>query len=249
MRPRHVRALVLVGAALGLLVAPASVEAQVLSGRVVEEGSEAPVATALVRLLGEDGEPVAISVADSAGHYRVEAPGPGIYRLSAARLGFHTVESPLLDAALADGVYPIDLILQPAPVELPGFTVETNRVPPEVLARRVQLMTGMHPSSLRVKPIPVDVLLDHAERGHDLADMMRWTNAVGIITKETTEGPCFQVRNRGCLPIYLDGTRYSAELIPVIPLDMLETVVILYPHESIAYNSGAVLMYTEAWIR
>lgn len=226
-----------------------TLQAQVLVGRVVEDGSDAPVATAVVRLLGDDGEPVAVSIADSAGAYRVEAPRPGIYRLSASRLGFHTVESPLLDAALADGQYPIDLVMQPAPVELPGFTVETNRVPPEVLARRVRLMTGLNPASMRVQPIPYEDLVSHAERGHDLADMMRWTNEAGIVTQETTDGPCFKVRNRICLPIYLDGALFSPELTPLIPLDMLETVVILYPNESIAYNGGAVLMYTEAWIR
>lgn len=224
-------------------------DAQTLHGRVVEDGSEAAISTALVRLMGEEGDVLAISIADSAGYYRVEAPSPGVYRLSVSRLGFHTVESPLLDAAVEDGEYPIDLVMYPAPVELPGFTVETNRVSPERLARRVRLMTGLNPASMRVRPIPFEDLLDHAERGHDLADMMRWTNAVGIITKETTDGPCFQVRNRACLPIYLDGTRMNPELIAIIPLDMLETVVILYPHESIAYNDGAVLMYTEAWIR
>lgn len=235
--------------ALVLCGAPRLADAQVLRGRVVEDGSEAPVATALVRLLAADDEAVAMSIADSAGHYRIEAPAPGTYRLSVSRLGFHTVESPLLDASLADGEYPIDLVMQPAPVELPGFRVETNRVPAEVLARRVRLMTGLHPESMRVRPIPYEELLDHAERGHDLAGLMRWTNAAGIITKRTTDGPCFQVRNRSCLPVYLDGTWFNPELIPLVPLDMLETVIILYPLESIAYDAGAVLMYTEGWIR
>lgn len=235
--------------ALALCVVPELAGAQVLRGRVLEEETGVPVRTALIRLLSSDDEPVVMSIADSAGYYRVEAPAPGVYRLSVSRLGYHTVQSPLLDASLADGEYPIDLVMQPAPVELPGFTVETNRVPPEVLARRVQLMTGLHPESLRVRPIPYEELLSHAERGHDLEGLMRWTNAVGIITKQTTDGPCFQVRNRSCLPVYLDGTHFSPELIPLVPLDMLETVIILYPLESIAYDAGAVLMYTEGWIR
>ncbi len=232
-----------------LVALPGSVVAQTFEGRVLEQRGERPVSTALVRLLDDEGGEVALSIADSAGFYRVSAGAPGVYRLEAARLGFHRVESPLLEAGSEDGVYPIDLLMTAAPVELPGFTVLTNRVPDEVADRQIQLMTGLSPRSLRVEPIRYERLLDHAERGHDLEAMMRWTNEAGIVTRSTTDGPCFQVRGRSCLPVYLNGAAISLEIVSVIPLDMLHTAVILYPNESAVYNAGAILLYTEGWVR
>jgi hypothetical protein len=41
----------------------------------------------------------------------------------------------------------------------------------------------------------------------------------------------------------------SPELITVIPLDMVHTVLVVLPKEAIQYPTGAVLLYTEAWLR
>ena len=65
----------------------------------------------------------------------------------------------------------------------------------------------------------------------------------------TVDGPCFTLRNSGCLPVYFNGMRYRQEFLDVVPLDMVYTVVILYPGESLPYNTGAVLLYSEAWLR
>ena len=56
-------------------------------------------------------------------------------------------------------------------------------------------------------------------------------------------------RARGCLPVYLNGFPMAAELVPVIPLDMLDTAVVMFPGESIAYPTGGLLLFTEAWLR
>lgn len=216
---------------------------------MVDEVDDRPVVGVLVRLVDLSGEPLAISISDSTGAYRVQADVPGTYRLEAARLGYRKLETPQLELPSADGTYEVDMVLQAAPVELPGFTVETTRLSDEEVDRRVRLMVGLSPASLRVEPILRDVIVGHVERGHDLADLMRWGNTAGIVTLETNEGPCFQARGRGCIPIYLNGAAFSAELIDVLPLDMIEMVVVLYPKESIAYPGGAVLMYTDAWIR
>jgi hypothetical protein len=230
-------------------VGPSVLAAQTFQGRVLDVRDERAISTAVVRVLDPDGETVAVTIADSTGFYRVVTPGPGVYRLEALRLGFHRVESPLLDAAVAGGTYPIDLLMTAAPVELPGFTVETDRISEEQFERGVRFMVGLNPISLRAQPIRSEALLNHAERGHDITDVVRWGNSPGIVTMETTDGPCFKARNRSCLPVYLNGQLLNLEIVDLYPVEMLEAVVLLYPNESIAYPGGAVLMYTEAWLR
>ena len=89
-----------------------------LQGRVIGGGGEGPVATALVRLVDEEGARLAISIADSAGVYRVEAPGPETYRLQAERVGYEPTETPLLRAVNPDGVFNVDLVMTATPVEV-----------------------------------------------------------------------------------------------------------------------------------
>lgn len=230
-------------------VSAPSIEAQTLGGTVFDMSDDTPVSGALVRLVDTTGVAVAMSVSDEVGAYTLSADAPGTYRIEARRLGYRDFETPLLEVLSSDGRYEIDLVLETAPVELPGFTVETRRFGPEEVDRRVRLAIGMAPASLRLEPILRETLVEHAERAHTVADMVRWQNAAGLVTKETTEGPCIQARGGGCLPFYLNDVRFNPELIDVLPIDMLEMVVVLYPNESIAYPGGAVLMYTEAWIR
>lgn len=239
---------VLLACGVGLSTAR-SVAAQTLSGTVVDQSDDSPVSGVLVRLVDVDGEVRALSVSDEDGGYLLVADGPGTFRIGASRLGFRDFETPLLEVLSADGRYEIELVLEPAPIELPGFTVETRRIGPEEVERRVRLAVGLSPASLRLEPILRERLIEHAERAHTVADMVRWTNAAGLVTMETNEGPCVQARGRGCLPYYLNDVHFNAELVDVLPIDMLEMVVVLYPNESIAYPGGAVLMYTEAWIR
>lgn len=242
----------LLGSALGTALAglvalapPASVEAQVFHGRVVDGEDDRAVASALVRLVREDGGEGGVTAADSSGFYRLAAPEPGVYRLVAERLGYHDFETPLLDAADPDGVYPIDLLMRRAPVPIRGLEVSTEQAD-----REIRLMIGMHPRSLRFEPIRQGEIRSHVERAHDLSGLLRWRNTAGLVVIERPpDGPCYQVRARGCLPVYLNGFRMNPELVPLIPLDMLETIVVLYPKESMQYETGAVLLYTEAWLR
>jgi len=211
---------------------------------VLDEEGGTPVATALVRLVDEEGAERAITAADSAGRYLVSAGGPGVFRVVAERLGYVPFESPLLEARDPEGVYPLDLLMRRAPIPIRGLEVSAGQA-----EREIRLVTGISPRSMRVAPIRGAELRAHAELGRDVTGLVRWTNTAGVIVEATTDGPCFQVRSRGCLPVYLDGFRMSPGLVSLIPLDMLDTVVILYPNETIAYGGGAVLLYTEAWLR
>lgn len=239
----------IVAGLLCVLAAP-PLRAQTFAGRVIEDGSDQPVAAALVRLLDDEGEQIAIAIADSSGAYRLRAPEPGIYRLDAERIGFETFQTPLLDAGFADRSYPIDLVLRSDPLELPGFTVETARVSDERADREIRVMIGLNNASLRYRPIGFEEIQDHVDKAHTLVDVMRWSNNGGLVVSRRQDGPCFSLRGRGCLPVYLNGLPLRRDFVEGAPLDMLYRIVIVTPTDgTMAYPGGAVLLYTEAWLR
>jgi hypothetical protein len=130
-------------------------------------------------------------------------------------------------------------------VPIAGLEITT-----EQLDRQLRLLTGIAPRSLRWDPIRREDLVEHVERAHDLTALMRWGNYAGIEVQEPRVGePCYLVRRYGCLDVYLDGFLLTPETYALVPLDMLETVVVMSPNESIVYPRGAVLMYTLAWLR
>lgn len=234
-----------IGYALLLVISvPTAAESQAVEGRVLDEEDDRPVPTALVRLIDENGGEVALTAADSAGRYRVEADEPGVYRLTAERIGYEAMETPLLEMGRPDGVYPLDLLVRPAPIPIEGLEV-TDRE----LDRRMRLVLGRSPRALRWGAVDRQELEGHVERAHDLTDLMRWGNYPGIEVRETEEGPCYLMRRYGCLSAYLDGFVLTPETYDLVPLDMLHTIVLVAPLESIMYPGGAVLMYTEAWVR
>ncbi|NNF12257.1 MAG: carboxypeptidase regulatory-like domain-containing protein [Gemmatimonadetes bacterium] len=238
------RPLAVVAMALAMVSASEALLAQTVQGRVLDDEDDRPVGTAVVRLLDGDGEQRAIAAADSLGRYSLEVPEPGVYRLRAERLGYHAMETPLLEMGRADGLYPLDLLVRRAPVPIEGLEV-TNRD----VDRRVRLLTGISPAALRWRPLRQEDLRDHVERAHDLTALMRWGNYAGIEVMEYDDGPCYLMRRYGCLPVYLDGFPLTPGAFDLVALDMLHTVLVVAPNESIQYPRGGVLMYTPGWIR
>jgi len=244
---RVVRAASLLAIAAASLAS--TVQAQTFRGRVLDEADDQPVPTALVRLVAEDGEQLAVAIADSSGAYRLRAPRPGTYRLEAARIGYEDFQTPLLEAASATGVYPVDLVVRAEPLPLSGLTVET-RVTDREADRQIRRMIGITPASMRYRPIRLPEIQSHVDRAHSLTDLMRWTSNAGVEVRNTTEGPCYRVHRSGCLPVFLNGLPLERDFLDGVPLDMLYTIVIVSPTDvSMAYPGGAVLLYTEAWLR
>ncbi len=246
---RRLRLTLLMGAGVWIASTPVVSVAQTFQGRVLEDGTEAPVATALVTLLNADGEQVAVSIADEAGRYTVRAPEAGIYRLRAERIGFATFETPLLEAGASDRTYTVDLVLRTDPLQLPGFTVETNRLSNEAADRAVQLILGISPASLRIRPVGYEAIQEHVDRAHNLVDLLRWEAKAGLVITTNHQGPCISVRARGCLPVYLNGLRLRRDFVETVPLEMIYRVVVVTSTDgSMVYPSGAVLLFTEAWL-
>jgi hypothetical protein len=61
-------------------------------------------------------------------------------------------------------------------------------------------------------------------RGANISEMIDRLNIPNLQVFRTREGPCYQFRGRGCLPVHLDGARLGPASVSTIPLEMLSTV-------------------------
>lgn len=227
---------------------PLSAHAQIFRGRVLTEGDETPVPTAYVRLLDTDGETAAVTFADSAGRYRLEAPTPGEYRIVAEQLGYEAFSSPLLAVGTADQVYPVDVVLRREPIPVEGVVVTAQRR--ERLERQIRSDLGVHPSSLRFRPIGPETIREQAKRGRNVVELIRQQQLPSLYVRGRGDDLCFRfVRStRPCLPVYLDGAPLKPEFVSLVVLDLLESVVIVAPGESPSYRRGAVLLYSRRFL-
>jgi hypothetical protein len=98
--PRPIRVSRLLALAAALALAP-PLASQAVVGKLVEEGSRAPVAAVLVSLVDSAGRAVATAQTSADGGFMLAAPAAGTYRVRAERGGRAAVESEAL--ALAPG--------------------------------------------------------------------------------------------------------------------------------------------------
>ena len=71
-------------------------------------------------------------------------------------------------------------------------------VGPSQAERAIRLIVGMHPSSLLNEIVHYEEIQSHLERGHDLGDLLRWSNSAGLIVFRTKDGTCVSVRKVAC---------------------------------------------------
>ena len=89
---------------LALLASPSLLEAQVISGVLLEADSEAPLSAGIVKLLDQSSVEVAQLRTDSAGAFAFILPRRGAYRLRAEYPGLRTTTSPALSVSPPDTV-------------------------------------------------------------------------------------------------------------------------------------------------
>jgi hypothetical protein len=100
MRPVCLLALVVGALAVTLGVAPAS--AQSVRGQVLDDSTGLGLPGARVELLGLNGQVIQQGITPQDGAFRLRAPRPGQYRLTARRLGYAPRTTPPLDLTLTD---------------------------------------------------------------------------------------------------------------------------------------------------
>lgn len=166
------------GAAL-LLVAVAAgspVQAQRLSGRLVDLVSHQPIPHGLIILMSADGGPSRMVLSDAQGFWSFQVPAPGAYYVAAKRLGYQPWISgpvhigPSDDLASVFHLRPLPVVLEPVEVsaaavrhylELTGFYQRQKSdfgrfLTPEYIAKRratriTDLLSGL--PGVRVVPM------------------------------------------------------------------------------------------------
>lgn len=108
-----------------LCAGAASLSAQVLTGRVSEGGSGAPVSAALVELLDADSVQVAAALSEPDGAYRLAPPSRGRYLVRVRRLGYADRVFGPLDLT---GPERFDVELTTQPVRLEGLVATAGTV-------------------------------------------------------------------------------------------------------------------------
>ncbi len=230
-----------------LVAVPAALEAQTLQGRILSEADDEPVGDVVVRLLDSDGKPVVGALSDAAGRFTLEAPEPGAYRIVADHLGYERFESALLEVRDPARSYPVDLVLTPTPVPIEGVVVTAERI--DRVERELRAQLAMNPDALRWEPLMRPTVVEHAQRGHGVREMIQWSRTPGVTVQGVGEELCFRYRTQQCLPVYLDGAPIRPEFVSGIPLEMIEVAVVLTPTESVVYGGGGIILYSTGWMR
>ena len=205
----HCGKLTAVAVSIALSV-PAHLAGQAFQGSALDEMNNAPVATTLVRLISEDGNLRGSSIANASGFYSIDVPGPGIYRLEGQMLGYENFLTPPIEVRNPEGVHPVDLLLRVSPLLIESLVVSVE-LP-------VRSSFDVSPNSFRYKPIQFEDIQNHIGWGRDLSDALRRPIPWRLIAFNTTEGPCFSLRSRNCLPVPPNGMHLS----PDFPTDGLD---------------------------
>jgi hypothetical protein len=96
--------------------------AQLVSGKVVDDGTEQPVGGATIELMDTTGYVRATGASDTAGAFRIMVPRPGAYSLRISHIAYTTTETATIDAAVGKHVE-LELRLSPSAVALEPLRV------------------------------------------------------------------------------------------------------------------------------
>lgn len=100
--------------------------AQVVRGRVLEEGSGTPLAGAMIVLTDAGGDQAGRILTDDLGRFTLRAPRDGAYTLRADRIGYASVTSAPLELAAGAAAFH-DLVVPVEAIALANITVEGER--------------------------------------------------------------------------------------------------------------------------
>ena len=217
---------------------------QLVVGRIIEAQTSRPLAGTVVRLIDDSGAGRGSTATDQLGRYRIALPGLGIYRVRVEQLGYESQDSETVEVQSVADTLTVDFRMRPAPIPIQGVQVDADRV-----NRRLREFLGMSAGQLRIKPIRQPTIQDFVVRGSNVSEMIASQPIPNLQVLRTREGPCYQFRARGCLPVYLDGARLTRRTPNDIPLEMLATAVVLLPNEVIAYPEGAVHLLSIGFMR
>ena len=103
-------------------VASQSLDAQTVSGRLIDGLALVPIDRAFIVLLDESGSELERVLTDAQGNFTLTAPGGGTFQLRSERIGFRAGLSDRFDLP-ADGSHQLEMVVDPVVVRLDTLTV------------------------------------------------------------------------------------------------------------------------------
>jgi hypothetical protein len=185
----------LAAALLAATAAPSA--AQAVHGRVLERGTDRPVASAVVELrAGSEVRAQARTFDD--GSFVLPVPGAGTYRVAAARLGYESLLSADIRIQPQDSVSLVFRMISDAVALAPVEAKSAPRLPPARLVGFYERSAKRRQGHFLTRDI-----IDQA-RASRTSDLLR--RIPGLAFRATRRGG-FAIRGRGgCQPqVYLDG--------------------------------------------
>ena len=101
---------------------PSTLEAQAISGQLLEAGTDRAIPFAEVDALDAKGDVVASTLSDGSGHFSVKLKKAGTYTIYAARLGYYAAVSTEIEVDKGQDIA-VAVRLSPAPVAVDSLTV------------------------------------------------------------------------------------------------------------------------------
>ncbi len=184
-----------------LLVTPVAGGAQTIEGRVLEYGTDEPLADVDVYLLADPDRKVALAFTDSTGLFRIAAPSAGSWRVGAELIGYGAVRSEPLDLADEATVQvEIRMAIEPVEIEDAVVVVAPRSLSPELDAFWKRVRRGERTGF-------GDFIYGESLERSTLypSDAVRMIAGVRVVPGRMGEGQRIVMRG-GCIPlIYLDG--------------------------------------------
>jgi hypothetical protein len=234
-----IRAKVLSVAAIVALL-PSVASAQSIAGILIASEAGVPVAGARVWLTTARGLMIDTARSDADGRFSVKAERAGRYVLNIRRLGFFAEETDPI--RLEDGQVRTDTVFVQSARVLKPVEVVVNRE----LSNRFGVNMKALSSSSVITPEEIDRIRPAAST---LEDILRWNHPPSLtISRTRNGGTCFQLRQRGCAPVYLDGMFIGTD--GWFPASEIESVVVVPGHEAFirfGRSSGVIAVFTNIW--
>ena len=222
--------------------------AQSVSGRLLDDATDAGIAGAVVMLLDLDGQVLSRASTAEDGAFELAVPAPGQYRVRAQRIGYVMATSPPLDLVQFRSLV-VEFRLSTAAVPLAPITVvgrEAMRDP------RLEFMDYYERKAIYGKEgMGFAHFLDGEELERRIAfsvlDLLR--DLPGIRVRAAGGRKLVVTGRRGCRPaFYLDGTRVR---VPVDEMILPSAIVaievypgIVSPVEYLGSRCGVVVVWT-----
>lgn len=194
-----------------LLLAPALIAAQAIEGRVLDEQTGDPVATALVSLLDPPGNAVQSGLTDSAGAFSLTAPVPGRYRLRTERLGYLASTSPSLDVRARE-VVRVELRLSVEAIPMAPLTIVSDR-PALVLDPRLERQGFYERQELYGTKMGFGRFLDQEDLDRKvlMTASQIFQDVPGMRVRGAGGRRLLVTGRNGCIPtFYLDGADFGS---------------------------------------